>query len=513
MNEKIAVIGATGYVGTRLVSKLLDEDRSVIATSRNLAKLEGRHWAGNPNVELVESDVLKYDSLDRALEGVSKAFYFVHSMNAQSDDFACADRIAAENMVKASEKNGLEQIIYLGGLGEDSPDLSKHLRSRAEVAKILERGSVPLTTLRAAMIIGSGSASFEILRYLVDRLPVMITPRWVSVPTQPIAISNVLNYLEGCLDVEETKGRTFDIGGVDVLTYRELMEIYAEEAKLNKRYIIPVPVFTPTLSSYWIHLVTPVPAYLGRPLAEGLKNPTICMNDEIKELIPQELYDCRKATRLALDRMQHRKVESHWTDAGRSWPVAWAQQADADWAGGTIYKDIRSIVLEASPEEVWQPLVRIGGETGYYYADWLWRLRGILDKFVGGVGSRRGRRSPNEIAAGDALDFWRVKDVEPGRKLTLVAEMKLPGEAVLEFEIARINDSQVKLTQSAKFLPSGLLGILYWKLITPLHDLVFHGMLKGIAEASCKTIIHGPFKDDGKNTDKVDSNAALLQSS
>lgn len=479
-------------MGTRLVSRLLEEGYRVRASARSISKLEGRHWAKNPSVELVEADVMDRDSLHKAVEGCPKVFYLVHSMNPQSKDFANADRKAAENMVSVSEEVGVEQIVYLGGLGEDSPELSKHLRSRAEVGEILRSGSVPVTTLRAAMIIGSGSASFEMLRYLVDRLPIMITPKWVSMETQPIAISNVLTYLTGCLKQPETLNRIFDIGGPEVLTYRQMMETYAEEAGLTKRIIIPVPVFSPRLSSYWIHLVTPVPAYIGRPLAEGLRNPTICTNYDITDLIPQELYSCRKATRLALDRTQHRQIESHWTDAGKIWPVAWSNEGDARWAGGTVYEDKREVVLDAKPEDVWRPVIRLGGETGYYYADWLWRLRGIMDKLVGGVGLRRGRRSPESVSTGDVLDFWRVKDVQVAKHLTLVAEMKLPGEAVLEFNIDQLEDGRVKLTQTAKFLPDGLLGIAYWKVITPLHDLVFHGMLKGIAEASEKQIVEGP---------------------
>ncbi|MBI1271958.1 DUF2867 domain-containing protein [bacterium] len=496
--ERVLVLGATGYVGTRLVSRLLadDPDFKIRVCSRSREKLAGRAWARDSRVEILEADVLDRDSLARAVEGCTQAFYLVHSMNSSSDDFASSDREAARNMVEAAGRSGLKHIIYLGGLGEDSPDLSKHLRSRTEVGRILRSGPVPVTTLRAAMIIGSGSASFEILRYLVDRLPVMITPRWVSVPTQPIAIANVLNYLRGCLDLDlrDRGNLTFDIGGPEVVTYKELMLTYAEEAGLGRRWIIPVPVFTPRLSSYWIHLVTPVPAFLGRPLAEGLRNPTICTNNEIKELIPQELYTCRKAIRLALDRMQHHQVESHWTDAGKIWPVAWSNEGDARWAGGTVYEDRREVLLDATAEEVWRPVIRLGGETGYYYADWLWRLRGAMDKLAGGVGLRRGRRSPESVSSGDVLDFWRVRHVEPCRHLSLVAEMRLPGEAVLEFRIEEQPDGRTRLTQVAKFLPSGLLGIAYWKLITPLHDLVFHGMLKGLAEATSRRIVMGPTK-------------------
>lgn len=484
MKDKVAVIGATGYVGTRLVRKLLDDGWTVRATSRDLNKLRGRHWADHPNVELVETNVLEQGSIEEALQGCKKAYYFVHSMNAQSRNFADDDRTAAENMVKAADNSTLDQLIYLGGLGEDSPNLSKHLKSRAEVGEILAKSKVPLTTLRAAMIIGSGSASFEILRYLVERLPVMITPKWVSVPTQPIGIVNVLNYLAGCLNHPETIGRTFDIGGPDILRYRDLMEIYADVAGLGRRWIIPIPFFTPTLSSYWIHLVTPVPAYLGRPLAEGLKNPTVCRENDIREIIKQDLLTCRGAIRNALNKTQNYLVESHWTDAGKIWPVAWSSEADAEWSGGTVYMDRRELTLDRTPEQIWNPLVRLGGSTGYYYGNWLWRLRGVMDKAIGGVGLRRGRRSPSELAAGDVLDFWRVKRVEKNKSLVLVAEMILPGEAVLEFTIEEISPGKTKLIQTAKFLPSGLLGLAYWKAVSPLHHFVFNGMISGIAAAA-----------------------------
>jgi uncharacterized protein YbjT (DUF2867 family) len=494
MSEKIVVLGATGYVGTRLVTKLLQAGKQVRATSRTLGKLKGRHWSKDPNVELVEADVLDEKSLARALDGCAVAYYLVHSMNKQTRDFADADKKAAENMIHVAEEAKVSQIIYLGGLGDDSPSLSKHLKSRFEVGKVLQSGKVPVTSLHAAMIIGSGSASFEILRYLVERLPIMITPKWVSIPTQPIGIANVLTYLEGCLGREETFNRSFDVGGPDVLTYRELMEIYADEAGLEKRIIIPIPLFTPRLSSYWIHLVTPVPAYLGRPLAEGLKNITVCRNNDIQDIVKQDLLPCRAAVRKALDKMQYHKVESHWTDAGKIWPVAWSSQTDEKWAGGSTFEDKRSIVLNNTPEEIWQPLVRIGGDTGYYYGDWLWRLRGVMDKMIGGVGLRRGRRSPDELSLGDALDFWRVKDIVKNEALLLVAEMILPGEAVLEFRVKELEPGKCELTQTAKFLPKGLLGLMYWYAVTPLHDLVFDGMLLGIAQAANRNSCNNPLE-------------------
>jgi uncharacterized protein YbjT (DUF2867 family) len=479
----ILVTGATGYIGARLVPRLLSLGYRVRAVSRSLEKLEGCPWAKHEHVELRACDVLDLGQLSCAAQGCDIAYYFVHSMNSQHKNFADADRLAAHNMVSAAKSARLSRIIYLGGLGKESDDLSKHLRSRAEVSSILRSGGIPVTVLRAAMIIGSGSASFEILRYLVDRLPFMITPRWVRTPSQPIAIRNVLNYLIGCLEREETIGQVYDIGGPEIVTYQELMDTYAEEAGLGKRLVVPVPYFTPRLSSYWIHIITPVPSYIARPLAEGLRNPAVCHESRITELIPQELFDCRTAIKLAIDRLQHQGVESHWTDAGTVPPAEWCNSQDPRWAGGTVFEDCRSVTVDATPEDIWQPIVRLGGDTGWYYGDWLWRLRGILDRLVGGVGLSRGRRSANELRPGDALDFWRVAAVEPCKRLLLIAEMKLPGRAMLEFKITQTSTTQTKLTQTAKFLPDGLTGLLYWWLVTPLHNFVFGGMLRGIVEA------------------------------
>lgn len=482
--RKILVIGATGYIGARLVPRLLSAGFAVRALSRSLGKLQGCPWSQDANVELTACDVLDEQELTAACRDCDDAFYLVHSMNPQHKDFAEADRRAAQNMVCAAASAGLKRIIYLGGLGDASEDLSHHLRSRSEVATILQSGSVPVTVLRAAMIIGSGSASFEILRYLVDRLPVMITPRWVRTPSQPIAVRNVLEYLIGCLEKDETVGETYDIGGPEVITYQELMDMYAEEAGLGKRMVVPVPYFTPRLSSYWIHLVTPVPAYIARPLAEGLRNPAVCKESRLPKLLKQDLLDCRSAIRLAITNRQHQRVESHWTDAGAIPPAEWFYAPDPEWAGGTVYEDSRSIVVDVSAADAWQPIVRLGGDTGWYYGNWLWRLRGLLDRLVGGVGMSRGRRHASNLKQGDALDFWRVAAVDLHKRLLLVAEMKVPGKAILEFSIEPISINQVRIRQTAKFVPAGLSGLLYWWMVTPLHNLIFGGMLRGIAKAA-----------------------------
>ena len=493
-SQPIFVAGATGYIGGRLLPRLLEAGYPVVALARAPEKLQNRPWAQHSNLTIVKGDVLDPESLNRALTGCRSAYYLVHSMNPDVKDFSVTDRTAAKNMAAAAETVKLEQIIYLSGLGEEQNGLSHHLQSRTEVGDVLSQGSVPVTILRAAMIIGSGSASFEILRYLVDRLPVMITPRWVSTPCQPIGIRNVLHYLIGCLENKDVVGGTFDIGQLEVIDYRQLMEVYAEEAGLPKRWIIPVPVLTPRLSSYWIHLVTPVPASIARPLAEGLSNPVVCQENRIAELLPQELFDARKAIRLALDRIKQQAVETSWIDSGAIHPEEWSNPGDPAWAGGSLCSDSRRIVVNAKPEDIWPAVSSIGGEVGYYYANWLWKIRGFIDRICGGVGLCRGRRNAAELFSGDAIDFWRVVAIEKPEYLMLSAEMKLPGEAVLSFRLKRLADGQTELHQIARFLPRGLFGLLYWYAVMPFHHYVFNGMLRGIAEATGQTISCGPEK-------------------
>jgi uncharacterized protein YbjT (DUF2867 family) len=413
-------------------------------------------------------------------------------MTSRSGDFAEADRRAAGNMAKAAAASGLERLIYLGGLGEDSPDLSEHLRSRTEVARILESGPVPVTFLRAAVILGSGGASFEMLRYLVERLPVMTTPSWVRTPCQPISIRNVLGYLKGCLENEKTAGRSFDIGGPDVLTYEEMIHLYAEEAGLPRRVIVPVQVLSPKLSSWWVHLVTPVPSAIARPLIEGLRNPVVCKENSIRELIPQELISCREAIRFALDRVRQQCVETCWSDAGDIKAPEWTQCGDVSYAGGTIFECGYRVVMGASAEEVWNSVIRIGGQKGWYFADFLWKVRGALDRMVGGIGLRRGRRHGTELMTGDALDFWRVLDMERPHNLKLLAEMKLPGEALMEFRVHSAGKGRTELQLLSRFLPRGLAGMVYWYSLYPLHQLVYSGMLRRLAMSVGKPVFEGP---------------------
>ncbi|MCF8062137.1 MAG: SDR family oxidoreductase [Deltaproteobacteria bacterium] len=491
-SSAVLVTGATGYVGGRLVPHLLKRGHRVRAAGRSAAKLASRPWAGWEGVETVQTDVLDRSSLARAVAGCRAVYYLVHSMNPGTRDFAETDRLAAENMAGAAAEAGVQRIIYLGGLGEEGEDLSEHLRSRREVGEILASGPVPTTFLRAAVVLGSGSASFEILRYLVERLPVMVTPRWVETPCQPIGIRNVIGYLAGCLENDETTGGTFDIGGPDVLTYRRLMEIYAEEAGLPRRLVVPVPLLTPRLSSYWIHFVTPVPSSIARPLVEGLRTPVLCRENRIRDLIPQDLLSCRRAIGLALDRIRKDRVDTCWSDAGALRAPEWIQCGDPDYAGGTVLECGHRVVMSGSPADVWPSVERIGGHSGWYFANILWRLRGALDRFLGGIGHRRGRRHSTRLSAGDALDFWRVLEVCAPHRLLLLAEMKMPGEAVLEFRLHDLSEGRTELIQQARYRPKGLLGLAYWYALVPLHAWLYRGMLRKIAASVRRPVLEGP---------------------
>lgn len=492
-SRPILVLGATGYVGGRLVPRLLDAGYRVRALVRSLAKLGCRPWTRHPQLEMVQGDVMDLASLRRGAQGCRAAYYLVHSMTSAKNHFVENDRLAALHMAAAAASAGLERIIHLGGLGSDEdPSLSKHLRSRHEVARILQQGPVPTTVLRAAMILGSGSASFELLRYLVDRLPVMLAPQWVRTQVQPIAIRNVLYYLQGCLENPEAAGQTFDIGGPDILSYGDLIGLYAEVAGLPRRILIPLPFLTPWLSALWIHLITPIPSSIARPLSEGLRNRVVCQDNRIRSIIPQELLDCRETIRRALERIEQQRIETCWTDAGTILPPEWTYCGDAQYAGGTILECGYRMRIEATREEVWKLVSSIGGRTGWYFGNTLWGLRGWMDRLAGGTSLERGRRHPSELYVGDALDFWRVLEIEPPHRLLLLSEMKMPGEAVLEFKITPKGPGETEIRQLSRFLPKGLAGMIYWYGLYPTHQLIFDGMLRNLAKRLGKTILSGP---------------------
>lgn len=472
----VLVTGATGYIGGRLVPRLIAAGYSVRCLVRCAQKIEARPWSTDKSVHVLECDLEHEVRLTSAMQGCTAAYYLIHSMMAVGADYRARDKKLAAAFAQAASAAGVGRIVYLGGLGEIGDGLSEHLTSRREVEDSLASTSVPVTVLRAAMIIGSGSASFEILRYLVERLPVMVTPRWVKTPCQPIAVRDVLHYLVACLESSVTTGRTLDIGGPNVLTYRELMDMMSDALELRRRLVIPVPVLTPRLSSLWIHLVTPISHRIARPLAEGLRNRVVCRNDDAFRLMPHECVSVERAIKLALGKSTSGAAETAWSDAG-------PMPGDPDWSGGKIFKDCRSIHVAACTADIFAIVSRIGGDNGYFAADGLWHLRGIMDRLVGGPGLRRGRRSPNKLAYGEAVDFWRVTGHEEGKRLELRAEMRLPGVATLTFEVAPAPNGGI-LTQTAMFKPRGLAGIAYWYAVAPLHGIVFQGMLHGIRRAA-----------------------------
>ncbi|EGB15874.1 NmrA family protein [Pseudodesulfovibrio mercurii] len=485
---RVLVLGSTGYVGGRLVPLLLSRGHPVRAAGRSVDKIRARSWGDK--VEAVRAEMHDLESLKQAAEGCDAAFYLVHSMTRPGRDFAEQERDAAYNMVQAAKHAGLKRIIYLGGLGEDREDrpLSTHLRSRAEVGRILALGPAKVTTLRAAQIIGSGSSSFELVRYLADRLPFMITPAWVRTRTQPICIRNVLGYLAGCLENEATAGLTLDIGGPDVLSYEELFHLYSEVAGIPRRRLLPLPFVSPRLSSFWVSLITPVPMPLSRALIEGLRNEVVCRDHRIRELVPQELLSCREAIRRALEKTEQQAVETCLFDVGSACMPEWASVDDPRYAGGTRFEMGYRARLQGDPDKVWEQVARIGGERGWYFGDPLWRLRGLLDRLLAGPGRRGRPRGDSEPRVGDALDFWRVVASDWGRRLLLKAEMRLPGEALLEFRLDTKWDNAVDLSMTAKFLPRGLTGILYWYAMYPFHVLLFGNMLENISDLAGTTL-------------------------
>ncbi|MBA3613799.1 MAG: SDR family oxidoreductase [Nitrospirales bacterium] len=468
----ILLTGATGYVGGRLLGRLEQEGRQVRCLVRRPEHLISRVGSG---VEVVAGDVLDQDSLTRGMHNVEAAYYLVHSMGA-SGSFEEADRRAARNFGEAARAAGLTRLIYLGGLGDDRESLSPHLRSRHEVGEVLRNSGVPVMELRASIVLGSGSLSFEMIRALVERLPVMLTPSWVRVPAQPIGIDDVLAYLYAALDVPLPESRIVEIGGDDVVSYGDLMQEYARQRGL-RRLMIPVPLLTPRLSSLWLGLVTPLYARVGRKLIQSIKYPTVVRDDAARRLFAIEPISVRDAIARALRHEERELAASRWSDAQSA-------AGDVRQYGGVRFGnrllDVRTIHVPVPPAVAFRPIQRIGGRTGWYFANWLWSLRGWLDLLAGGVGLRRGRRDPEGLRVGDVVDWWRVEAIEPGTRLRLFAEMKLPGRAWLEFLVEH-DGAGSTITQTASFDPIGLGGLMYWYVVWPLHELVFRGMIRGIA--------------------------------
>lgn len=477
----VLVTGATGYIGGRLVPELLVAGHQVRCLARTPSKLATQEW--RDQVEVVEGDVTDRASLDGAVADIDAAYFLVHSMGGK-EAFEEEDRKAASIFRDACAAAHVGRIAYLGGLGrDDDPELSRHLQSRHDVGRVLADGPVPVTELRAAIIIGSGSASFEMLRYLVEVLPVMTTPKWVDNRCQPIAIRDVLAWLVGATaEPDDTDDHVWEIGGPDVLTYREMMQAYAEAAGLQRRRIVVVPVLSPSLSSRWVGLVTPLPTGLARPLVESLINEVVVTVVPDASPLDRPPLTFTQAVDLALERSADLQVSTRWSDAAlRDRSSANPLPSDPDWSGGSLYSDRQHTTTTASPADTYATISGIGGERGWYVTPLLWSARGWIDKLIGGVGMRRGRRHPDLLRVGDAVDFWRVEAADPDELVRLRAEMKLPGEAWLQWKIEPEGDGST-VEQQAIFYPRGLLGRLYWYVLVPFHGLIFARMARLISE-------------------------------
>jgi uncharacterized protein YbjT (DUF2867 family) len=468
----VLLTGASGYIGGRLLKALQASGQPVRCLARHPEFLRSRV---SSSTEVIQADCLDRNSLAPAMAGVQTAYYFVHSMGS-AGQFEEEDRRAAQNFADTAREQGVERIVYLGGLGNQNQALSAHLRSRHEVADILRSSAVPTIEFRASIVIGSGSLSFEMIRALVQRLPIMICPRWVEVKAQPIAIEDVVMYLVAALELPVGQSAVFEIGGPDQVSYGEIMQEYARQCGL-RRWMIPVPVLTPHLSSLWLGLVTPIYARVGRKLIESMRNPTLVRDKSALTVFTLQPMGLSQAVERALHHENLEYAATFWSDALSS------SGKPTSWGGvqfGTRLVDSRTAQASVPPALAFAPIQRIGGSNGWYFASFLWRIRGFLDLLVGGVGLRRGRRDPHTLLAGDALDFWRVESFEPNRRLSLVAEMKVPGRAWLQFEVEPNNRGSV-IRQTAIFDPAGLGGLLYWYAFYPIHYCIFQGMLHQIA--------------------------------
>lgn len=471
---KILLAGANGYIGTRLIPILLEKGHTVVCLVRDKRRFKENSDFSN-RVNVITGDLLQPDSIQTVPQDIDAAYYLVHSM-AQSSNFANMEEQSARNFCNAIQNTQCKQVIYLSGISNDS-ELSEHLTSRRRVEDVLQEGKAALSVLRAAIIIGSGSASFEIIRDLTEKLPVMTVPRWVNTRSQPIAIRDVLFYLEAVLLNENTYNQTFDIGGPDVLSFKQMMLTYAKVRKLN-RYIVTIPFLSPKISSYWLYFVTSTSYSLAQSLVNSMKNETICHEHRIKEIIPHQCLSYQEALELAFSKIDQNSIVSSWKDALNTGYLRseFMDQIKVPQNGTSEYKV--KMPIHTNSDLVFNNIWAIGGNRGWYYWDWIWHLRGFIDKLFGGVGLRRGRTSNDRIAAGDVVDFWRVLLADKANKrLLLYAEMKLPGEAWLEFKIIERGKEKF-LSQIATFRPNGLLGRLYWASMFPFHIFIFKGMAK-----------------------------------
>lgn len=479
---RVLVIGASGYVGGRLVPELLRHGARVRCMTRSPRTFTHADWVAD--VEVVGGDLLDLDSLRPVMEGVDQIVYLAHSLDT-GEGFEEREQRSARNARIAAEEAGVGHVVYLSGLGEDDDDLSAHLRSRHRVGEELAAGSLAVTELRAAVVLGAGSASFEMLRSLVEILPVMIAPRWVtSTRVQPIAIADVLTYLTAALDRRAPEGhRIVEIGCDDVMTYRELMDLYSDVAGLRRRLVVPVPVLTPGLSTHWVNLTTPLPRELSRQLISSLTHDVVVTDDSASVLSSHQPLDARTAISTAIAAIEDLDIPTRWSGLGPEMRAAQPQPWDPGWSGGTVWQDCREQLTDVSPERFQRTVRGIGGTRGWFGFGPLWWLRGLVDQMVGGVGLRRGRRHPDEIAVGEALDFWRVVELEPDL-FRLHAEMKVPGDAWLEWATSRTDDGRTRVVQRARFVPKGVWGRLYWSVLVPFHAAIFPTMLRRIVRAA-----------------------------
>ena len=487
-SERILVTGATGYIGGRLVPQLLQEGYRVRVLVRSRGRVLSRPWSDQ--VEILTGDIFEPQTLAEVLAGVDSAYYLIHSMS-QGSNFHNLDLEAARAFGQAAQRAGVDRIIYLGGLGDPEGNLSRHLRSRQETGQALREGGVPVTEFRAAVIVGSGSISFEMIRYLVERLPVMICPRWIYSRIQPIAVQDVLEYLVGALDTPASRDLTIEIGGENVTTYTGLMLGYAEKRGL-RRLLLPVPVLTPRLSSYWVHWLTPIPSDITVALVEGLRNDVIVTDDRARTLFPHiEPQDYSSAIGVVANDLDEGRIDTSWSDAAGTTPER-EQPVRLESRQGMIIERRRRRVA-ASAQAIYRVCTGIGAARGWYFANWTWRIRGMVDRLLGGAGLRRGRRHPDHLRIGDALDFWRVEDLKADRLVRLRAEMKLPGRAWLQFEVWEAQDGTTHLEQTAAFIPKGLTGLAYWYGLYPVHAWIFGGLARAIARrAEHWMTAHGP---------------------
>lgn len=473
---KILLTGANGYIGKRLLPSLIKDGHEVICCVRDKNRFHPS--VQSKNISVLEVDFLKDPHINNTIMDIDAAYYLIHSMSSSVSDFSKLEETSAKNFIGLIKHSNVKQIIYLGGITNEEK-LSRHLASRKNVEKVLSESGIPVTTLRAGIIVGSGSASFEIIRDLVEKLPIMITPKWLNTKHHPIAVRNIIQYLTGVLFKEELYNRSFDVGGPDILTYKEMLLQFADVRKL-KRIIISVPVMTPRLSSYWLYFVTSTSYKLAVNLVDSMKIEVVGKPNDLERKLNIEPISYKEAVGRAFSRTEQNGVISSWKDSfiSSSYDSKLSEQINIPTYG--CFLDRREKEIKTSVEQVMNNIWSIGGERGWYYADWLWGIRGFLDKLLGGVGLRRGRTNKNEIYTGDTLDFWRVLVADkPNGRLLLYAEMKLPGEAWLEFKIIN-NSGKNYLQQTATFRPKGLLGRLYWYLVLPFHYFVFDGMAENI---------------------------------